>query len=372
MKKVKNILVVLLAFVFVFGFTVGGILLPDKEISKTERRKLEKFPDITINSVLSGKFMTDFESYSLDHFPLRDGFRGFKSFFTRNVMLQKDNNGYYSYDGYIIKSSYPLDEDSVSYATSRFEFIYETYLKDTDTKIYLTIVPDKNCFVPESEGYLAMDYTAFSQMVSGDMEYAEYIDIFPLLNLSDYYATDTHWRQEEIVDVAQYISKNMGVPLKAEFVTQKIETPFYGVYHGQSALDIEPDTMYYLEADFLKNCKAKDIETNSYFPIYDMEKLDSESPTVIPDPYEMFLSGPNRAIVELENPKATTDKELIIFRDSYANAIAPMFLEGYKKVTLIDLRRVVPQYLGQFVEFNNQDVLFMQSTLVLNDSSEIK
>ncbi len=372
MKKIKNILVVLLALVFVFGFTVGGILLPDKEISETERRKLGKFPVITINSVLSGKFMTDFESYSLDHFPLRDGFRGFKSFFTRNVMLQKDNNGYYSYDGYIIKSSYPLDEDSVSYATSRFEFIYETYLKDTDSKIYLTIVPDKNCFVPESEGYLAMDYTAFSQMVAGDMEYAEYIDIFPLLELSDYYATDTHWRQEEIIDVAQYISQNMGVPLKAEYITQNVETPFYGVYHGQSALNVEPDTMYYLEADYFKGCTAKDIETNSLFPIYDMKKLDSDSPTVIPDPYEMFLSGPNRAIVELENPNATTDKELIIFRDSYANAIAPMFLEGYKKVTLIDLRRVVPQYLGQFVEFNNQDVLFMQSTLVLNDSSEIK
>lgn len=372
MKKAKNIIVVLLAVVFVFGFTLSGIILPDKAISKTERRKLAKFPQVTFNNILSGKFMTDFEAYSLDHFPLRDGFRGLKSFVNRKVMLQKDNNGYYSYDGYIIKSSYPIDEDSVSYATSRFEYIYETYLKGTDSKIYLTIVPDKNCFVPESEGYLAMDYTAFSEKVVKEMEYAKYIDIFPLLELSDYYATDTHWRQEEITDVAQHISKNMGVTLKSEYTVQKIETPFYGVYHGQSALNIEPDTMYYLQSDFLRNCTATDIETGLQFPIYDMGKLESESPTVIPDPYEMFLSGPNRAIIEIENPDATTDKELIIFRDSYANAIAPMFFEGYNKVTLIDIRRASPQFLGQFVEFNNQDVLFMQSTLVLNDSSEMK
>ncbi len=372
MKKIKNIIVVLLAVVFVFGFTVGGVILPDKDISQTERRKLGKFPAVTLNSVMSGKFMTDFESYTLDHFPLRDGFRELKSLFVRNIMLQKDNNGYYSYDGYIIKSSYPLDEASVSYATGRFDFIYENYLKDTQSKIYLTIVPDKNCFVPEGEGYLKMDYAAFSEMVTEGMTYAEYIDIFPLLELSDYYATDTHWRQEKIVDVAQYISEKMSVPLTAEYTKQRVETPFYGVYHGQSALNIEPDTLYYLDADYLKGCTATDIETNSQFPIYDMEKLDSDKPTVIPDPYEMFLSGPNRAILELENTNATTDKELVVFRDSYANAIAPMFLEGYSKITLIDLRRVSPQFLGQFVEFNNQDVLFLQSTLVLNDSSEIK
>ncbi len=372
MKRFKNIFVVVLAVIFVFGFTTSGIILSDKDISKTERRKLADFPDVTLNNILSGKFMTDFESYTLDHFPLRDGFRGLKSFVARNVMLQKDNNGYYAYDGYIIKMEHTLNEESVSHATSRFEYIYEKYLKDTDLKIYLTIVPDKNCFVPEEEGYLAMDYAAFSEKVVNDMDYAKYIDIFPLLTLSDYYATDTHWRQEEITDVAQYISQNMGVTLSEEYTVQRVEEPFYGVYHGQSALNIDPDVLYYLESDIFESCTATDIETGQQFPIYDMEKLESDDPMVIPDPYEMFLSGPNRSIIVLENPNATTDKELIIFRDSYANAIAPMFLEGYKKVTLIDIRRASPQFLGQFVEFNNQDVLFMQSTLVLNDSSEMK
>lgn len=372
MKRFKNIFVVVLAVIFVFGFTTSGIILSDKDISKTERRKLADFPDVTLNNILSGKFMTDFESYTLDHFPLRDGYRGLKSFFVRNVMMQKDNNGYYEHDGYIIKSSYPLNAESVSHATDRFENIYETYLKDTDAKIYLTIVPDKNCFVPEEEGYLAMDYAAFSEKVVNDMDYAEYIDIFPLLELSDYYATDTHWRQEKITDVAQYVSENMGVTLNEKYSAHKVEEPFYGVYHGQSALNIDPDVLYYLESDIFESCTATDIETGQQFPIYDMEKLESDDPMVIPDPYEMFLSGPNRAIVVLENPNASTEKELIIFRDSYANAIAPMFLEGYSKVTLIDMRRVMPQFLGQFVEFSNQDVLFMQSTLVLNDSSEIK
>ena len=49
MKKLKNIIVVVLAAIFVFGFTAGSILLPDKEISEAERRKLEKFPQITLD-----------------------------------------------------------------------------------------------------------------------------------------------------------------------------------------------------------------------------------------------------------------------------------------------------------------------------------
>ena len=86
----------------------------------------------------------------------------------------------------------------------------------------------------------------------------------------------------------------------------------------------------------------------------------------------MFLSGPNRSILTIENPNATTDKELIIVRDSYTNALAPLLVEGYKKITLVDIRKVPHDRLSRFVPVKGQDVLFLQSTLVLNDSSEFK
>ena len=372
MSKIKNYIIVAFSVIFVFGFLLVGIILPDSEISTTERRKLSKFPKITVESITSGKFMSEFESYTLDHFPLRDQFRTLKAYATFYGMGQKDNNDFFSYDGYIVKMEYPLNKDSVQYATSRFQLIYDKYLKDKDMKVYSTLIPDKNFFVPENEGYLSMNYSAMADMMKSQMGYAQYIDIFPQLELSDYYATDTHWRQEKLVPVAQYIAKEMGVTLEAEYNVQKVETPFYGVYHGQFAMPVEPDELYYLTSDILDNCIVTDLETNSQILVYDMDKITSDDPTKIPDPYEMFLSGPNRSILVIENKNSTTDKELIIFRDSYANAIAPLLVEGYSKITLVDLRRVSPQFLGNFVEFTNQDVLFMQSALVLNDSSEIK
>lgn len=372
MKKIKNFLVVGLCALFVFGFFFWSILLPDADISKTERRKLEKFPKISAENISSGKFMTDFESYTLDHFPLRDTFRTLKALTAFYGMGQKDNNDYYCYDGYLVKMEYPMDMDSISYATGRFQFIYDTYLKDKNIKVYSSLIPDKNCLVPESAGYLSIDFGTFAKAFREQMSYAEYIDISPLLELSDYYATDTHWRQEKITDVAKLLAESMGTTLSGRYNETKVDVPFYGVYHGQAALPVEADQLFYLTNDVLNNCKVKDMETNSFIPMYDMEKLTSSSSSKIADPYEMFLSGPNRSILEIENPSATSEKELIIFRDSYANAIAPLLCEGYSKITLIDIRRVTPELLGQFVEFENQDVLFLQSTLVLNDSSEIK
>ncbi len=372
MSKIKNYIIISVTAIFVFGFFVFSILLPDAEISKSERRRLGSFPEITVKNIMSGKFMTDFESYTLDQFPLRDEFRTLKGFTTLYPMGQKENNRFFEYENQIVKMEYPMNKESIDHATDSFRYIYESYLKDKDVKIYLSLIPDKNCFVGENEGYLSMDYNAFADRVKGSMDYAKYINIFPLLELSDYYSTDTHWRQEKIVDVAQHIASEMDMPLDSEYTENKATDSFYGVYHGQFALPLKADSLYYLTGDVTDNCVVTDMENGSVIPIYDMEKLESDDPQKIADPYEMFLSGPNRAILEIENKKAETKRELIIFRDSYANSIAPFFAEGYSKITLIDIRRVAPQYLGNFVEFNSQDILFLQSTLVLNDSSEIK
>ena len=86
------------------------------------------------------------------------------------------------------------------------------------------------------------------------------------------------------------------------------------------------------------------------------------------DPYEMFLSG-TMPLITIESPTSDTDRELILFRDSYGSSIAPLFLSGYKKITVIDIRYVKSDYLGYLTEFNKDaDVLFLYSTTLLNNS----
>ena len=85
----------------------------------------------------------------------------------------------------------------------------------------------------------------------------------------------------------------------------------------------------------------------------------------------MFLSG-SRSLLTIENPNASTDRELIVFRDSFGSSMVPLLVQDYSKVTLVDIRYIQIDMLGRFLEFNGQDVLFLYSTLVLNNSSTIK
>ena len=47
-------------------------------------------------------------------------------------------------------------------------------------------------------------------------------------------------------------------------------------------------------------------------------------------------------------------------------------MQDYAKVTLVDIRYIQIDVLDRFLEFNGQDVLFLYSALVLNNSSTIK
>ena len=52
--------------------------------------------------------------------------------------------------------------------------------------------------------------------------------------------------------------------------------------------------------------------------------------------------------------------------------MAPLLVSDYRKVTLVDTRYIAPKLVGNFVSFDGADVLFLYSTLVLNQSGALK
>ena len=364
-EKIRNIVTTVLFCGFLLLFFAWGLLKPDDALSSSERRPLEQFPELSAQTVLSGALMEKLEDYSVDQFPLRDDFRTLKSITQFYVLAQKDNNGVYLADGHASKLEYPLNEESVEYAAQRLGYIYETYLKDAGITPYLCIIPDKNCFMAQENGYPSIDFDELEALMLENTEFAEYIDIYDLLELGDYYTTDIHWRQDKIVDVAQRLAQAMGVPFEGDFDKVVLDIPFYGVYYGQSALPLKPDELSYLTNAAIEGAHAFDYETNSDMPVYSMELAGGR------DPYEMFLGG-SKSLITIENPDALSDKELIIFRDSFGSSLTPLLIESYSKITVIDIRYIMSSNLGMFVDFDNQDVLFMYSLPVLNNSSTIK
>ena len=68
----------------------------------------------------------------------------------------------------------------------------------------------------------------------------------------------------------------------------------------------------------------------------------------------------------------TNDKELVVFRDSFGSSLIPLLVDEYSKITVIDIRYVQSNVLGQFVDFHGQDTLFLYSTVVLNNSMSLR
>ena len=384
-KKVirrDSILVVVMS-VLLLGISLICWLKSDDVFSESERRVLAKFPDVSMETIIEGKFMQEFESYSLDQFPARDWFRSVKALASYGIFQKMDNNDIYLADGHLAKMEYPMQPKMLDYAASHMEKIYETYLKNNNSKCYFSIVPDKNYFLAKENGYLSIDYEEMVSYMKGKMYFTEYVDIFDLLSIDDYYKTDTHWRQEKITDVAEYLKNAMlehegelSNSVEAEIISSKqedilndnyeikeLETPFYGVYYGQAALPVKPDKLYYLNNSVLEGCKVVSYDTGKAVEtvIYNMDKANGN------DAYEIFLSGTS-ALQVIENPAAPKERELIVFRDSLGSSLIPLLVDEYSKITVIDTRYVNSLLLGNLVDFHGQEVLFIYSTLILNNS----
>jgi len=347
--------------------TVFGWIGPKKDMSEAERRPLAQLPQLSTQAVLDGSYMKDFESFALDQFPGRDLFRKIKALFHYHALNQSDNNDVYLEDGFAAKLEYPMDAEAVAMAVEKMNYVYETYLKDTGSQIYAAVIPDKSYYLASQGGYPAMDYAALFEAVQQGLPWAQHIDLTKLLTIEDYYKTDIHWRQEALLPLAQTMAQAMGSqpPAAEDYTAVVLGRPFYGVYYGQAALPMQAETMYLMQSDVISNCTVYDHETGKTVAVYDMDKLTSK------DLYDVFLSG-SKSLLTIENPNAASERELIVFRDSFASSLIPLLLQDYAKVTLVDIRYMSSQVLGNFLEFTGQDVLFLYCTTVLNSKGILR
>ncbi len=365
MKINKNLITVILFGVLLVSFSLAAVFGEKKKYTESERRALEAFPEVSAESIFSGEFSSEFEKYATDNFPLRDGFRGIKNFSELYLFGKQDTNGLYIKDGHISKLEYPESEKMTENAAEKITDIYDEYLSDKAKNIYLSVIPDKGRFL--SAGKLFLDYENFEEEFAEKIPFAKYIKISGLLSADDYYKTDSHWRQEKIVPVAEALLSGMGKNLTESFSEEVVKEDFYGVYAGQSAFYGIKDEIVIMKNETLKQSLVTSYDTGK--PVkkafYTMDRLESA------DPYEVYLSGAD-ALLVIENPVAAGKGHLIIFRDSFASSLAPLIVSEYEKITLVDTRYIAPSQIVNFVDFNGADVLFLYSTSIINNSSMLK
>ena len=365
-NNIKNIAVSFSFIIIITVIMLANMIMPDKEFSRSERRRLNSLPDFSVNKLLRGKMVDEYEKYILDQFVLRDTFRGLKAFSKYYLFNHKDNNNIYIINGIIEKMEYKLNEKSVLNAADKLNKIYDKYLRGKN--VNYAIIPDKGSYMAVQNGYLLIDYEKLAEIMKQNTKNMKCIDLFESLTIEDYYKTDIHWKQESIVEIADLLLSGLGNDLnetKTEYIKHELY-PFYGSYYGQVALKLKPDTLTYLTDKTIENAVVYDVVSDTYSNVY-MTNLFNGM-----DSYDLFLSGA-KPLITIYNDDCENNKELLLFRDSFGSSIAPLMLKGYSKITLIDLRYITTDLLGDYIDFSqDQDVLFLYNTQILNNSAMLK
>lgn len=358
--KIKDIVVTIIFLFIVISLFLINVIKEDTDISVAERRKLATMPELTTKSLFDGTYFKKFDSYVTDQFVERDAFRKIK--IDIELSTKGEYNNLYLYDDYIIEEIFPLNSNSINNLTNKINYIKDTYLND-NSNIYYTIIPDKNYFV--NNGNLKLDYNKLQDMMKSNLTNLNYINIFDKLTLDNYYKTDTHWKEEDLFNVANTIANQMNFDITNNNNVVNTITTFKGSYAGRLSVTKDIDTIKTISNPSTLNSSVYNYETKKYTDIYDYTKINSL------DKYDIYLSGAV-PIIDIINNNTSSDKELIVFRDSYGSSLIPLLIEGYKKITVIDIRYISSKILNKYIDFNDQDVLFMYSILTINNSFSIR
>ena len=359
----KNKILSISFIIIIFSLSIISIILPDKDISETERRYLMHFPTLNIKTIFNGDFFEEFNTYTVEQFPFREIFIKIKGLATNKLFLKKEENGVFIKDENFFEISSSINDKSIDYF---LELVTKIKNNFSSENIYYSIIPDKNYYTKEE--IPKINYNELVETINQNLQDITYINIFNKLSLDSYYKTDIHWKQEKIGEVVKTIALHMNnEPIDIKYNKLTYDN-FYGALYGKIPNNEKPDTITYLIDENTINTKVFDYEKNQYYKVYEEQNLKNI------DSYDIFLGGA-KALLIMENKNSKTDKELVIFRDSFGSSLAPLLLPYYKKITLVDLRYINSDYIinNNLIDFdNNQDILFIYGIPIINNSFTLK
>lgn len=358
-NKRKNTITTILFTIFFCTMFFLNIIKSDEKISISERRNLAQFPSFSYKSLFDGTFFNKFDSYATDQFVERESFR--KAKVNLDLMFKHNYHDIYVYNKYLVEQLYPFSEKSLLNLTTKISKIKDLYLKDNN--IYFSIIPDKNYFI--NNGNLKIDYSLLEKKMCDNLSFANYINIFDKLNLSDYYKTDSHWKSENLEIIASTLLNSMNNNEVIPNSYASSVSDFKGVYASRLPIKTDYDEIKIINNNYIENAIVFNPIKNEYSKIYNHNKLKSL------DKYDIYLSGAE-PLLTITNSLSNNEKRLIIFRDSFGSSLTPWLISSYKEITLVDTRYISPVLLKDYIDFENADILFLYSSTIINNSYTLK
>ena len=349
MSKASQRVTAIIFCVFLAGFGLLHIILPDRTFSPVENRNLAQLPAFSWSALVSGDYTAGLEEYLEDQFPLRDGWMGLKNRYEYLLGRREFHSVYLCGDALIHKI------EDISRAEQNIGYI-QKLTELTGIPVYVGLIPTaaevwKDRLPGGAENF---DQAAYLEQVRENVPGAVWVDIAGVLadhaGESIFYRTDHHWTSLGAYYGYTALMSAMGESPAPLGTAQTASEEFYGTLYSTSGVHwLKPDSIErYITGE---GVTVEDVHSGETHGLY-VDSFLAEK-----DKYASFLGG-NAPLYIVRNPEAASDRKLLIVRDSYSDSLAPFLSREFAEIHLLDLRYYRTS-VAQYAADNGIDQIFV-------------
>lgn len=337
MKKLNKNWILPAAFCLYLGlFLLGFLLLPGKGYSEKEKRALAAFPALSAESLLSGRFESELESWAAEQLPGRDFFVSLNARFERAAGLQVTKEIYLGEDGRLFERPSVLDPQSLT----RNRRALETFAEQLGQEVYVMLVPSAGYLMPEKIEGLADPYRDGEITAAFFDGAGERLIPVPLTERFEaeadrgalFYRTDHHWTSRGAYEAFRLFAEQVGksVPAAEDYTVERVGGFWGSCWSRAGFWSIPPEELELWSSGGEMRVTFSERE-GSHDGLFFRERLEAA------DKYPVWLDG-NHPLVTVENLDPAAQGRLLVIRDSFANCLGCFLADAWKEVTLVDLR----------------------------------
>ena len=355
-KKYSKFLTALFCIVLAAFFS-AVLFFPKRTFSEDESRYLQAFPEFSLESLKSGKFMKEFETFVTDQFPGRDAWVAAKCVFERLSGKQENNGIYFCGSDTLIAKVDDPDPDQVEKNLQAVQSLTEK----TDKPVYFSLIPSAAYVWADKlpDNAPTADQAALLQKAQEAVPGAHWVDLASALtgHKDEYifYRTDHHWTSLGAKYGYEALVPAMGLTeAEGDWIQQPqvVSDSFFGTSWSSSGVRWVPaDEIWRYAPDdgitVTSNFTGQPEEGALYHP----EKLEQK------DKYTYFLGG-NQPLCVIKNENLPDAPKVLILRDSYSDSLAPFLAQSCSEVHLFDVRYNLNS-VAQYAEENDIDEILV-------------
>ena len=329
-------IVTFVGLVLLAVMATGQIFTASRGFSDMENRYLETLPEADLESIQSGEWMKQLETYLADHVPARDEWVQMKNTVVRLSGRNQIGQVVFAEDGRLIQvQDVTLDQlkENVkllaNWADTLPEEIEVNFLLAPNASwIYRELLPEDTITYEPEEACRIVE-AGLSERVRLTVPYET---LRAHVDEAIYFKSDHHWTMRgaaytymdlaedlglEGADPFKYGVAVMGQDFKGSVYSQ---APVFG-YGGEA---FEVFMVPGLDAQWSTETGSGNVLMKERFKMKDQ--------------YTAFFGG-NYGLSRIVNEKAQSEKKLLILKDSYANILVPFLIEDYREIVMVDLRQ---------------------------------